>query len=135
MKKTQLAKTKISTPALAFFMVCGGLLLLRLINSLMFSGTYSMLYSDCYHQYYPFFVAYRKALLSGDSLLYSWNVGMGMDYLGLISYYLASPLNLLCVFVPEQYTLHFFSLLVPIKLGFASLFFSIFKIRKGKKSY
>ena len=126
MKKTQLAKTKISTPALAFFMVCGGLLLLRLINSLMFSGTYSMLYSDCYHQYYPFFVAYRKALLSGDSLLYSWNVGMGMDYLGLISYYLASPLNLLSIFVPERFLLGYFSLLMPVKLGLAAAFFALF---------
>jgi uncharacterized membrane protein YfhO len=86
----------------------------------------SMLYSDMYHQYYPFFVAFRKALLSGDSLLYSWSVGMGMDYLGLISYYLASPLNLLSVLVPEGLLLEYFSLLMPIKLGFAGLFFALF---------
>ena len=69
MKNIQLNDKKINSPALAFIMVCGGLLLLRLISSLMFSGSYSMLYSDCYHQYYPFFLAYRKALLSGQSLL------------------------------------------------------------------
>ena len=34
---------------------------------------------------------------------------MGMDYLGLISYYLASPLNLLSVLVPEGWLLEFFS--------------------------
>ncbi len=127
MKKIrQLTKKKISSPALAFLMVFGGLLLLRLINSLMFNGSYSMLYSDCYHQYYPFFVAFRKALLSGDSLLHSWNVGMGMDYLGLISYYLASPLNLLSILVPEKWLLGYFSLLMPIKLGLAAAFFALF---------
>ncbi|MBE6976607.1 MAG: hypothetical protein E7439_05370 [Ruminococcaceae bacterium] len=89
-------------------------------------GEYSMLYSDNYHQYYPFFKAFRKNLLSGDSLLYSWDVGMGLDYLGLFSYYLSSPLNLLSVFVPEGLTLEFFSLLVPVKMGLASLFFAIF---------
>ena len=89
-------------------------------------GDYSMLYSDNYHQYFPFFKAFRQALLSGDSLLYSWDVGMGLDYLGLISYYLSSPLNLLCVFVPEGSVLEFFSLLVPLKMAFASLFFAIF---------
>ena len=89
-------------------------------------GKHSMLYSDMYHQYYPFFVAFRDALRSGDSLLYSWSVGMGMDYLGLISYYLASPLNLLSVLVPEGWVLEYFALLMPIKLGMAGLFFAIF---------
>ena len=89
-------------------------------------GNVSMLYSDMYHQYYPFFVAFRKALLSGESLLYSWDVGLGMDYLGLIAYYLASPLNLLSVILPESWMLEYFSLLAPIKLGLASLFFAIF---------
>lgn len=85
-----------------------------------------MLYSDMYHQYYPFFVAFRRAIRSGSGLLYTWSVGMGMDYLGLISYYLASPLNLLSVLVPEGWLLEFFSLLVPVKLGFAGMFFAIF---------
>ena len=89
-------------------------------------GKTSMLYSDMYHQYYPFFVSFRRALLSGDSLLYSWNVGMGMDYLGLISYYLASPLYLLSVFIPESWTLYYFSLLAPVRMGLAGLFFAIF---------
>ncbi len=89
-------------------------------------GTSSMLYSDQYHQYYPFFAAFRRALLSGDSLLYNWDVGLGMDYLGLISYYLASPLNLFSVLVPEEYVLQYFSLLTPVRLGLAGLFFAIF---------
>ena len=51
---------------------------------------------------------------------------MGLDYLGLISYYLSSPLNLLCVLVPEHMALELFSLLMPLKLGFAGLFFAFF---------
>lgn len=89
-------------------------------------GDRSMLYSDMYHQYYPFFVAFHKALRSGEGLLYTWSAGLGMDYLSLIAYYLASPLNLLSVLVPEGLTLEYFSLLVPVKLGLASLFFAIF---------
>ena len=112
--------------AISFLLPLAGLLVLRLICSVTFNGEYSMLYSDCYHQYYPFFVAYRKALLSGQSLLYNWNVGMGLDYLGLISYYLASPLNLLSVFIPEGWLLGYFSLLMPLKLSLASFFFALF---------
>jgi uncharacterized membrane protein YfhO len=84
-----------------------------------------MLYSDMFHQYYPFFVEFRETLRSGESLLWNWSVGLGMDYLGLISYYLASPLNLLSVLVPDGWVLGYFSLLMPIKIGLASGFFAI----------
>ncbi len=118
-------KRHIYYPVAAFLIPFFGMLLVMLINGYKPFGKYSMLYSDMYHQYYPFFVAFRRALRSGDSLLYSWNVGMGMDYLGLISYYLASPLNLLSVLVPEGWLLSYFSLLMPVKLGLAGLFFAL----------
>ena len=104
----------------------GMLAVMFLARSEPFSSKNSMLYSDMYHQYYPFFVNFRKRLLAGESLIYNWDIGMGIDYLGLISYYLASPLNLLSVFVPVDFTLEYFSLLAPIKLGLASLFFAFF---------
>ena len=126
MKLSRQKQFKWNFLALAFAFPCVGMLFVMLISGYEPFGRYSMLYSDMYHQYYPFFVAYRDALRSGESLLYSWNVGMGMDYLGLISYYLASPLNLLSVLVPEGLLLEFFSLLMPVKLGLAGLFFAIF---------
>ena len=126
MKRPQIKKMKWNYLALAFALPCVGMLIYMIIGQCEPFGSYSMLYSDMYHQYYPFFLAFRRALLSGDSLLYNWDVGMGMDYLGLISYYLASPLNLLSVLVPEGWMLEYFSLLVPVKLGFAGLFFAIF---------
>ena len=112
--------------ALAFLIPCVGMLFVMLVSKYEPFGDYSMLYSDMYHQYYPFFVAFRDALRSGQSLIHSWSVGLGMDYLGLIAYYLASPLNLLSVLIPEQWLLEYFSLLVPVKLGLAGLFFAIF---------
>ncbi len=112
--------------ALAFSIPCVGMLFVMLISQYAPFGKYSMLYSDMYHQYYPFFVAFRDALREGKGLLYTWSIGLGMDYLGLIAYYLASPLNLLSVLVPESLLLEYFSLLVPVKLGLAGLFFALF---------
>ena len=126
MKLTKRNKKKSDYTLLAFLAPMCAMFVMMLLCGFKPFGDTSMLYSDMYHQYYPFFVAFRKALRSGDSLLYTWSVGMGVDYLGLISYYLASPLNLLSVFVPEKYLLDYFSLLPPIKLGFAGLFFAIF---------
>ena len=90
------------------------------------SYVFSILYSDAYYQYYPFFVDFRDILRSGGSLLYSWNVGMGTDYLGLFAYYVASPLNWLSALIPEGWLLHFYTFLVPIRMGFAGMFFAIF---------
>ena len=113
--------------ALAFGIPFFAMLVITLIaQAEPFFNLRSMLYSDMYHQYYPFFVEFRNALRSGKGLLYTWSVGLGMDYLSLISYYLASPLNLLAVLIPESLTLEYFSLLMPVKLGLASLFFAIF---------
>ena len=97
-----------------------------LVNGYAPFGKDTLLYSDMYHQYFPFFKEFRRVLLSGESLIYNWSVGLGLDYLGLISYYLASPLYLLGVLVPDSAVLNYFSMLMPIKLGLAGMFFSIF---------
>jgi len=126
MKQVKRKEYSVNFLALAFAIPFVGMLFVMLVSKYEPFGNYSMLYSDMYHQYYPFFVAFRKAILGGNGLLYTWSQGMGMDYLGLIAYYLASPLNLLSILVPEGWTLEYFSLLVPVKLGLASLFFAVF---------
>ena len=127
MKLPQIKQHKWNYLALSFFVPLIGFLSIMLFGGYEpFGNSRSMLYSDMYHQYYPFFVSFRNMLRSGDSLLYNWNVGMGLDFLGLFSYYLASPLNLITVILPESWMLEYFSLLSPIKLSLASLFFAIF---------
>ncbi len=111
---------------LAFLIPFLGFLAVLLVSQCEpFGNDQAFLYSDEYHQYYPFFVNFRNALRSGDSLLYNWQIGMGLDYLGLVSYYLGSPLNLLSVLVPESLLLEYFSILPAVRLGFAGLFFAI----------
>lgn len=119
-----------TTLLLAFlipFLGLGITILIRALISKSGNSTFvfSMLNSDAYHQYFPFFKEYRRAILSGENLLFSWSVGMGVDYLGLIAYYLGSPLNLLSIFVPESQLVNYFTLLNPIRLGFAGLFFAL----------
>ena len=125
MKLPEMKRLRWNYVGLAFALPTTLMLLLMFITSAEPFGDYTFLYSDMYHQYYPFFREFRQALLSGQSLLWNWSAGGGMDYLGLISYYLGSPLNLLSILVPEAWTLEYFSLLMPIKLGLASGFFAI----------
>ncbi len=125
MNLPDLKKRKWNYLGLSFALPTTLMLVVMFVTSAKPFGDYSMLYSDMYHQYFPFFQEFRRALRSGESLLWNWSAGLGMDYLGLISYYLASPLNLLSVLVPDGWVLEYFSLLMPVKLGLASLFFAI----------
>ncbi|MCD7709514.1 MAG: YfhO family protein [Clostridiales bacterium] len=89
-------------------------------------GENCILHVDMYHQYCPFFTEFLNKLRSGDSLLYSWNLGLGTDFVSLFAYYLASPLNWLIVLCPKAYVIEFMTILVLIKIGLCSLAFFIF---------
>ena len=89
-------------------------------------GNGQIMAHDGWHQYYPFFRAFREKLLTGGSLQYTWEVGAGTSYLSLFAYYLASPLNLLTVLVPAAYLRELFAFLTVLKLGLAGLFFGIY---------
>lgn len=89
-------------------------------------GKGQLLAHDEWHQYYPFFVSFREKLLEGGSLQYTWDMGMGTGYASLFAYYLASPLYLLSVLVPESWLREYFALMTVLKLSFAGLFFGMF---------
>jgi len=81
---------------------------------------------DIAAQYYPFISDYLSRLKEGRSLLWSWTVGGGVDYISLFSYYLTSPLNLLLLFLPHSWLANAFLFLILIKIGFAGLFMSVY---------
>ena len=126
MRLPQLKKRKWNYLLLSYLLPMTFYVILMAFSGYTPFGDKSLLYSDKWHQYYPFFKNFRSVLRSGGSLLYNWDIGMGLDYLGLISYYLASPLNLVSVLLPETWVLPYFELLTAFKLGFAGLFFAIF---------
>ncbi len=109
-----------------FFLIGLGMLIRGIAMERGAYSDFSILYSDAYYQYFPFVKAFRASLLSGDSLLYTWKVGMGTDFTGLFAYYLGSPLNLLSVFVPEAWLVDYYTFMVLLRISFAGLFFSVF---------
>ena len=43
-----------------------------------------------------------EKLRNGASLMYTWNIGLGSDFVSVFAYYLASPLNWLVVLFPKS---------------------------------
>ena len=89
-------------------------------------GDRQMLVVDSWHQYYPFFRVEREKLMNGDSFLYSWQNGMGTNFLSLISYYAAGPLNWISVFFDDEHIRDAFMYVLVAKIGFSGAFFSCF---------
>lgn len=79
-------------------------------------GDKILIYNDMQYQYLDFFMWFRNMLHGEDSLLYSFNMGMGGSTITLLAYYLASPLNLLSYFVRPEHMAEFLTVLIPIKL-------------------
>ena len=98
-----------------------------------FIGEKTIISSDMYTQYVAYFGKF-KDILSGDgSIFYSFNKSIGGNNIGLFAYYLASPLNLLLIFFPNSAIGEFLFIIYLIKIGLASLCFSIYISKVYKK--
>ncbi|MBK5242885.1 YfhO family protein [Clostridium sp.] len=97
-------------------------------------GNGSLLISDLYHQYAPFISELQDKLKSSSSLLYSWSGGLGVNFLPLFSYYLASPLNLITILFPADYLTEAVLVLTLIKVSLSGACFAFYlKIVHGEK--
>ena len=95
-------------------------------------GEESFLRTDMYHQYAPFFSEFQYKLTHGGSLLYSWDIGMGVNFSALYSYYLASPLNWLIILCPKKFIIEFMTYMIVVKIGLSGLAFSWYLRRHFK---
>lgn len=84
-------------------------------------GDKTLIYNDMQYQYLDFFMWFRGVLHGEDSASYSFFMGQGGNTVSLVAYYLASPLNLLCYFVKEEYMAEFLTLLIVLKLMLCSM--------------
>ena len=83
-------------PAALFFLI-------YLCRGLYPFGKGTVLVLDLNGQYAYFFEHLRNCVLEGKSLLYSWERAMGGEFLGMYSYYIASPLSfLICLFLKDK---------------------------------
>ena len=96
-------------------------------------GEESFLRTDMYHQYAPFFSEFRNKLATGESLLYSWNVGMGVNFSALYAYYLASPLNWFLLLCPAGLVIEFMTYMIVLKTGLSGLSM-VYYLRKHCKT-
>ena len=130
-------------PAFAFLTVFVIYVFAMVVNSKYPLGTNSFLISDLEAQYAPFLALMRNKItglgsIPNDNLLsylsYSFELGLGKNFIGTFGYYLASPFNLLYLLLDGTQIDAAVLLIVVLKLSFSSAFMCLFTgLRSGNK--
>lgn len=86
----------------------------------------SVLASDAFSQFSNFHASFRNVLLGKQSIFYTWNASLGLNYLSLISYYLGGLFTPLVILFPNHMMPDALYALTLLKIGCAGLSFWIF---------
>lgn len=89
-------------------------------------GDMTILRMDLYHQYGPLFAELYDRITSGESLIYSWNSGLGSTFLGNFFNYLSSPLTLIILFFGHENITEAISSLIMLKAVLSACTFTYY---------
>ena len=95
-------------------------------------GKECYLRTDMYHQYAPFFSEFQYKLKNGGSLLYSWDVGLGVNFSAIYAYYLASPLNWLVILCPKSLVIEFMTVMIVVKTALCGVSMTWYLLRRSR---
>lgn len=88
---------------------------------------------DLYHQYGPLFTELYDRITSGESLIYSWNTGLGSSFLGNFFNYLSSPIGLIVLLFGHKNTFEAVAAMIAIKAVLSSMSMSYY-LKKTQKT-
>ena len=91
-----------------------------------YGGKVTVLTFDLKAQYAPFIAGLRYLLKDPGKILFNWNASMGGNYMGVFSYYLASPLNLITLFWKVEDIADAMYVLIILKIALCGLTFNTF---------
>lgn len=145
MKYSRAKKTKRSIKSIikedlpviaAFIIPIAAMIIIFAAREIYPFGEQMYLRSDMYHQYATFLKEFQSILKNGDSLIYTWNIGLGTDFIGTYAYYLASPVNWLVYFLPSDHIPEIMACFIIAKAGLMSATFAYYlKKHFGKNNF
>ncbi len=84
-------------------------------------GDRTLLFYDLRQQYTAFLLWGKHALLGGEGILFSLQKGLGGETVGLIAYYLMSPVNIVFLLLPDRWMPEAVAIVTLIKAGLCGL--------------
>ncbi|MBQ4284307.1 MAG: YfhO family protein [Lachnospira sp.] len=114
------------TYLLSFVIPLAILIVLYIAKDIFPFGNRYYLRSDMYHQYAPFFSELWHKISTGESFYYTWDTGMGTNFISLMAYYLASPSNWIIGLFPQKHIVEVMNAFIILKLSGSSLTLSYY---------
>lgn len=97
-------------------------------------GGRTILRVDLFHQYAPYLEEFRSRLVTGKSLIYSWESGLGKDFLSQTAYYTTSPFNLIYFLFPRHMISEAVAFIILLKVSSCSASFTFYLREHFKKN-
>ena len=99
------------------------------INGALPGGDKTFAYGDAIIQYIPIIKMFLRHLFGGESLIYSFEAGMGMPTVALYAYYCMSPFNLLLLLIRDPDIAYFALFSFKLMCASAAMAFLLSKSR------
>ncbi|WHY76788.1 YfhO family protein [Neobacillus sp. WH10] len=125
-------KTSLSLSILSFIFPVLILSIVFVMFKIYPYGNNIALTTDLYFQYIHYYSYLLEAIKGNDSLLYSWNAGLGSNFIGNIAYYTASPLLVILFIFPKGLFPEAVLLIILTKIGLCGVTISFFMTKRFK---
>lgn len=127
-------KKKILVYALSALIPVTIFLIATIINGYLPFGKEMLNAYDSFTQYSGMLLEYKNLLRTGN-IFYSWNAGLGFNFFGTLTYYGASPLNLLCVFATPKNYPFFITFMTFLRFALLGITMCFYLEKKGTKPF
>lgn len=131
-KLSQIKEKKNVVFLLSFLLPFVMMLIIIIAKGVYPFGGKCILRTDFYHQYLPFYSELKYKLSNFRSLLYTYDVGLGTNFVTLFAYYLACPLNIFLFFVPQDFVLEFMTFMIVLKIALSGFAMSYYLVKRYK---
>lgn len=96
-------------------------------------GDKTILRMDLYHQYGPLFAEFYDRITNGQSLLYSWQTGLGSPFLGNFFNYLSSPSAIIMLLLGHKNMPEAIAGMILVKAAFSAASFTYYLKRSQER--
>ena len=130
-------QTKLQTSPYLYLLFCFFVPVILMYGIYVVKGIYpfyngSPLVLDLNAQYVSFFEALRDYALGERSILYSFSRSLGGEFMGMVAYYMASPLTYITVLFPKDRIQEAVLTIMLLKCGLSSATFAFYLHKKSR---
>ncbi|MDR1440744.1 MAG: YfhO family protein, partial [Clostridiales bacterium] len=107
-------------------------LLAYIVNGIYPFGTRTIIKSDMAHSYVPTMIELRRILFEDRSFVFSWNGGLGLNFIHNLSQMAVSPFVLITFLFPIKDVTEGIALLILLKIPFAAVTLNLYMRNRFK---